>query len=316
MSMRLLIYTGLSMLAVAGPVWADTTRDNVAGIPASKLAFESLQNRTGKKPPPPANPLGLAYVPMPKPNPRRISSVASAAPVVKTPSDPVVTDRNGRVFIPTRKLPRERNAAIARELRPTLNSKWTQAQVKTATQRCKLVLATTNLDAEILEPIGGPGGCGIAAPVLVRAFGNMKVTPPAKLNCNLALAIYNWTVDVIQPMARRKFGQSIVAVHNMSSYSCRSRRGVSGGRISEHSFGNALDIGGFTLSSGKKISVLKDWSSLGTLFSIDRKASFLTEVHNKACRDFATVLGPAYNKAHKNHFHIDLGRSGRYKICH
>ncbi|HHI82319.1 MAG TPA: extensin family protein, partial [Rhizobiales bacterium] len=210
----------------------------------------------------------------------------------------------------------ERNAAVARELRPTLDSTWTKAQVEKARQHCRLVLATTNLEAEILDPIGGPGGCGIAAPVLVTAFGNMKANPPAKLNCNMALAVYNWTVNSIQPMARRKFGQSVIAVRNMSSYSCRSRRGVLGGRISEHSFGNALDVGGFTLSSGKKITVLKDWSSVGSLFGVVSSASFLTQVHDGACKDFSTVLGPAYNKAHRNHFHIDLGRGGRYKICH
>jgi hypothetical protein len=38
----------------------------------------------------------------------------------------------------------------------------------------------------------------------------------------------------------------------------------------------------------------------------DRTAEFVKQVHDDACRDFGTVLGPASNAAHKNHFHLDM----------
>ena len=35
-------------------------------------------------------------------------------------------------------------------------------------------------------------------------------------------------------------------------------------------------------------------------------AEFVKHVHDGACHDFGTVLGPEANDAHKNHFHLDM----------
>ncbi len=37
----------------------------------------------------------------------------------------------------------------------------------------------------------------------------------------------------------------------------------------------------------------------------DPKSEFLKLVHDKACQEFGTVLGPEANEAHKDHFHLD-----------
>lgn len=44
-------------------------------------------------------------------------------------------------------------------------------------------------------------------------------------------------------------------------------------------------------------------------------ARFLREAHTSACRIFGTVLGPEANKAHLNHFHIDLAERNRGNYC-
>jgi hypothetical protein len=36
------------------------------------------------------------------------------------------------------------------------------------------------------------------------------------------------------------------------------------------------------------------------------KTQFLRAAHRSACQTFGTVLGPEANKAHKNHFHVDM----------
>jgi len=36
------------------------------------------------------------------------------------------------------------------------------------------------------------------------------------------------------------------------------------------------------------------------------KAEFVKHVHDEACHEFGTVLGPEANEAHKNHFHLDM----------
>lgn len=45
------------------------------------------------------------------------------------------------------------------------------------------------------------------------------------------------------------------------------------------------------------------------------KALFLRAAHRAACGIFATVLGPEANKAHKNHFHLDMATRKNGNFC-
>jgi hypothetical protein len=45
------------------------------------------------------------------------------------------------------------------------------------------------------------------------------------------------------------------------------------------------------------------------------KPAFLHAVHKAACTVFSTVLGPEANKAHKNHFHLDMAERKSPVIC-
>ncbi len=240
---------------------------------------------------------------------------ASAAQEAAMPATKVRLDSAGRVLVDPNALARERDHTKAVYLRPKEIGHWDAATVKKARRDCDIVLATLNVDAQPIPSIGGPQGCGIAAPVLVKSLGLADLKPDAKLNCRFTAALYEWVRNVVQPAARKKFGQPVVAIRQLSHYSCRRRGGITRGpvRISEHSFGNAIDIGAFVLADGTTISLLKDWGSLSALFN--RKAAFLKAVRDGACKYFSTVLSPQYNKAHANHFHFDLGRGGRYKIC-
>jgi hypothetical protein len=80
--------------------------------------------------------------------------------------------------------------------------------------------------------------------------------------------------------------------------------------ISEHAFGNALDIAGFTLADGRRISVKDGWHGL------PEEQGFLRDVQGAACQQFNTVLAPGSNQYHYDHIHVDLMRraSGRV-IC-
>ncbi len=44
-------------------------------------------------------------------------------------------------------------------------------------------------------------------------------------------------------------------------------------------------------------------------------AAFMRVIHNDACKTFETVLGPAANAAHKDHFHFDMKKRRYVKIC-
>jgi len=73
-------------------------------------------------------------------------------------------------------------------------------------------------------------------------------------------------------------------------------------RISEHAFGNALDIAAFTLVDGRKITVKGGWSGL------PEEQGFLRDVQGAACEQFTTVLAPGSNVYHYDHIHVDLMR--------
>jgi hypothetical protein len=47
----------------------------------------------------------------------------------------------------------------------------------------------------------------------------------------------------------------------------------------------------------------------------DRKTEFLHAIHKAACTIFSTVLGPDADKAHRNHFHLDLAVRKSVTIC-
>ena len=45
------------------------------------------------------------------------------------------------------------------------------------------------------------------------------------------------------------------------------------------------------------------------------KSAFLRAAHGAACANFKTVLGPEANKAHRNHFHLDMSPRRSAAIC-
>ncbi len=80
--------------------------------------------------------------------------------------------------------------------------------------------------------------------------------------------------------------------------------------ISEHAFGNALDIAAFMLADGRRVSVKDGWKGMA------EEQGFLRDVQASACQQFNTVLAPGSNVYHYDHIHVDLmRRSSRRVIC-
>jgi hypothetical protein len=161
-----------------------------------------------------------------------------------------------------------------------------------------------------IEPsreINGPGICGLTQPLRVTALqdGAVSFNAPFILDCPMIAALDEWLRDVVQPTARARFGQPVVEVISMGSYSCRGMNNQPGAQISEHAFGNAIDVGGFRLADGREISIVRDWTR-----GDDQTQAFLQDVHMGACSHFNTVLGPGANVFHYNHIHVDLAMHG------
>ncbi|MEL0209365.1 MAG: extensin family protein, partial [Novosphingobium sp.] len=85
-----------------------------------------------------------------------------------------------------------------------------------------------------------------------------------------------WLRHGIQPAAERLLGSPVASVEHFGTNNCRRIGGGSDGNWSEHATGNAIDVSAFVLEDGRRISVLKDWTSG------DEKATFLREVRDAA----------------------------------
>jgi len=166
-----------------------------------------------------------------------------------------------------------------------------------------------DVTGEAIAPIrGSRRGCGIAAPLRVRAVAGVALNPPATLDREAAAALAEWTRAVAIPAVGRR-GGGLAELKVAAHYACRTRNSVPGARLSEHAAGRAIDISGFTLRDGTTLSVAEHYRR-------GRNAEVLRAAHRGACGPFATTLGPGSDGQHDDHLHFDLGRPGGSSYCH
>lgn len=179
---------------------------------------------------------------------------------------------------------------------------WQLAELKGSAQLCQRVLRQPHIQAKPVPDNPYEERCGWRNAVSVSAAGGVRVAANP-LTCQMAAALAIWLEHDVQALARSYFGSEVRSVQTMGSYACRNIVGnqVWQGLRSQHAFANALDVGGFTLANGKRISVQRDWKGTGS------EAKFLRAVHGRACRYFRVVLGPDFNASHRDHFHFDRG---------
>lgn len=188
------------------------------------------------------------------------------------------------------------------------------------------------------KPIDGPGPCGADLPLKVAAFPNDSqsvalalastggqqagftpgllemtvIKPEATLGCPMVAWTDDWITTAVQPAAIAWFGQGIREIRTAGSYACRRRNHQANARLSEHAFGNAIDIMSFVFNDGNVVTVKGGWR--GT----EQEQGFLRDVFHGACQRFRTVLGPGSDALHYDHFHLDLARHdarGQRRYC-
>ncbi len=148
-------------------------------------------------------------------------------------------------------------------------------------------------------------GCGISQAVRVDRSA-LEWNRSTLMSCSLSAVLWDFETQVVQPAAERNFGQAVRKMSNAGAYNCRGERGGRPERLSQHSFGKALDVTGFELADGTVISVQKDWRNRGA------KSEFLHQVAQGACKVFSVVMTPNRNAEHHDHLHLDIGP---YKLC-
>jgi hypothetical protein len=122
----------------------------------------------------------------------------------------------------------------------------------------------------------------------------------------MALALARFEV-LVQEEAARTFGERVVRITQLGTYSCREMAAYRGW-VSEHAYANAIDVESFVLQSGKKVSVLRSFERGEA--TTTPAGTFLRAVSRRAYDEevFSNVLTPFFDDLHRNHFHLDLGR--------
>lgn len=162
---------------------------------------------------------------------------------------------------------------------------------------CRKQLVELGVSFEERPAESDPTGCALPYPLAVKTLGKaIDIAPDVVMNCAMAEAIAHFASDSISSAAQAVYGEELKSVSDVSGYVCRPRNGTT--TLSEHAFGNALDIGRFTLSKGTQVDVVP---------APEQKAArFLADMRKAACGPFKTVLGPGSDADHARHLHLDL----------
>ncbi|MCW0920004.1 extensin family protein [Pseudomonas sp. RG1] len=166
--------------------------------------------------------------------------------------------------------------------------------------------ALSSSDLRVSPQADSPGAkCPLIGALRVQG-GEVALSSSFIASCPLAVAYAMFEHHTLQPAAQSVYGQKIARVDHLGSFACRNVYNRENGALSRHASADALDIAGFRLSDGRTISVLKDWPKQS------QDAEFLRQLRDGACESFSVVLSPDYNAAHRNHFHVDVGR---WSVC-
>ncbi len=164
------------------------------------------------------------------------------------------------------------------------------------------VCGDPSIRGEALAPVVGKiKACGIAEPVRVTEVAGVKLSEAATIDCPTAIALKDWVEAGLQPSFDNN---PVVQLQIAGHYVCRPRNNIRGNKISEHGRGKALDISGFVLADGSKLSILGHY----------RKMKAIKASHKAACGVFGTTLGPGSDGHHEDHLHFDTAshRNGAY----
>jgi hypothetical protein len=167
---------------------------------------------------------------------------------------------------------------------------------------CLADLGASGARFERLPDTYAAPGCNKLGTVQLSALGGdrspLGVSNLGPVRCGTAKAFSDWARFGVDRAARQILGSPIARIETMGSYACRNVAGSE--RRSAHARAEAIDISGFVLTDGRRIVLKRDWDSGDAA-----TREFLRVVHQSACKRFGTVLGPEYNAAHKDHFHLE-----------
>ncbi|WP_205626418.1 extensin family protein [Novosphingobium fuchskuhlense] len=188
--------------------------------------------------------------------------------------------------------------------RPVRTSTNWQVPAAPESRMCLAGLSRTYANFTPLPDQYYGAGCSAVGAVRLASLrsdsGMLQLSNLGPVTCPLANTLSGWARFGVDRAARAILGSPLMRIETMGSYACRNVAGSS--RLSAHASANAVDVSGFVLADGRRITVLRDWDSPDP-----QVRAFLATIRGSACKRFGTVLSPDYNAAHHDHFHLEVG---------
>jgi hypothetical protein len=188
---------------------------------------------------------------------------------------------------------------------------WQHLSGKADGEACRAALREAGVRFRALPDRAAPDrrGCGVPHGVIVTKGPSGVSYGALTIDCSLALELVR-AERVFQEEAQAQFGQPLTRVETLGSYHCRPKRGgfwAPAGWMSEHAFGNAVDVAAFA-GPGWRASVVRDYRPELPEPST-REGRFLRRVQARLRHDtgLTRALGPDFNAEHRDHFHLDAG---------
>jgi hypothetical protein len=168
------------------------------------------------------------------------------------------------------------------------------------------------------QKVNGAFTCG-APQAFVFKKGPLAVRYNARpiVTCRVALGLAHFE-RIASELSTATFGQPVSRITQLGTYNCRKMSRFRS-LVSEHSYGNAIDIKSLTLKNGRVISVDRHFGALDVDESdsaakpLSQEGKFLRALARRLYHDgvFSVVLTPFYDSLHRDHFHLD---QARYRI--
>jgi len=168
---------------------------------------------------------------------------------------------------------------------------------------CRAALADAGAVFTPVADHAEPGGCGWTDAVRLSAIGSARLSSPAMVTCPLAASLVMFDRQVLEPDAHAHFGSPVRVIDHVGSYACRNIYHREQAPLSRHALADAIDVTGWRLANGVRVSIERDWTSSQT-------APFLQGLQRQGCRYFGAFFGPDYNAGHRTHFHLQGGGFG------
>lgn len=196
------------------------------------------------------------------------------------------------------------NVSPQRNIREPSISTLPDSAVRPSSLVCTRELLARGVRFQILSGIPEVSGRhqnGYVQLELLKGDRNyIAVSTNAPLSCETAKALNDWARFGVDRAARQILGQSVTGIDIKGDVAGRYITGAN--RLTSHADGTAVEVSGIVLADGRRVIIKRDWQG-----GDPATREFLRIIFKSACKRFPIVLGPAFDTAHDDHFHLAQG---------